>query len=469
MVVNMISQQQIDRQISYSAIVAQNLQNIMMDEDDLQTLPVTINRQVSKVNSANKTRKHRDKIREKIDRKTVYVAELQPYHTDKDIVNLFRPIGALNKVSKPKDATYAYVTFEKAESARDALNIAAFKIGSHPIRVMPYNQPDVFDPNANLIIKNLEAYVDEPAIIKKFEVFGEILSCKVVRDSDGNSKCFAYLQFKIAEDANEAIDVLNNTYWDESTDPDKQYKIYKENMAALNNENTLDLNAFIAQFPKGKKIFVGLFKKRDEYTKAKTSKEGKLSNLYVKNLGPDFGDRDLYNLFKQYGIIKSAKIRRMKENNKPLGCGFVDFEEPEDAEKARLALDGYVLKDFDNRVITVKYADCKSRRQRNLEKLNTIDDNLNDSHDFNMTSPSHSITSSSTSYLFDDRNSDSLSDVYTSINSNESTTYLTNLLIKNHHQQQQLQQQQPQSSYVDICQFWNDKLHTNSWNEYKLF
>jgi RNA recognition motif-containing protein len=455
MVVNMIPQQ-LDRQTSYSAIVTQNLQNLMMDEDDLQALPS--NKQVSKINLGNRTRKHRDKVRDKTDRKTVYVADLQTYHTDKDIVNLFRPIGALNKVSKPKDATYAYVTFEKAESAKEALNIAVFKIDIHPIRVMPYNQPEVFDPNANLIIKNLESYVDEPAIIKKFEVFGEILSCKVVRDSDGNSKCFAYLQFKTPDSANEAIDVLNNTYWDETTDPDKQYKIYKERMAALNNENTLDLNAFIAQFPKGKKIFVGLFKKRDEYTKAKTSKEGKLSNLYVKNLGPDFGDRNLYNLFKQFGIIKSAKIRRMKENNKPLGCGFVDFEEPEDAEHARLALDGYVLREFDNRVITVKYADCKSRRQRNLEKFNTFDNN--DSHDINMTSPAHSITSSSTSYLFDDLNSDSLSDIYASIHSNESTNYLTNFLNSKQNQS---------NSYVDICQFWNTKLHTDSWNEYKLF
>jgi RNA recognition motif-containing protein len=46
----------------------------------------------------------------------------------------------------------------------------------------------------------------------------------------------------------------------------------------------------------------------------------------------------LFNLFKAYGSIKSAKVRRQKCGlvEKPLGCGFVDFESPEEANLARL-------------------------------------------------------------------------------------------------------------------------------------
>jgi RNA recognition motif-containing protein len=52
------------------------------------------------------------------------------------------------------------------------------------------------------------------------------------------------------------------------------------------------------------------------------------------------------------------------------GCGFVDFENPDEAEEARKALDNYKLPDS-GRIISVKYADCKSRRMRKkLEETN---------------------------------------------------------------------------------------------------
>jgi len=243
-------------------------------------------------------------------------------------------------------------------------------------------EPNNFDPNANLIIKNLESYVNESNIIQKFKEFGDILSCKLVRDEDGNSKCYAFLQFKDKQSASIAIDKYNNTYWDERCDPDFKFRKYQEKLLYLNNHQSLgklneaDLqeNELFADFSNkmGKKIYVGVFKKREEYSKIKSDKEGKPSNLYVKNFGNNFGDRDLFNLFKVYGSIKSAKVRRLKVGpiEKPLGCGFVDFENPDEAEEARKALDNYKLPDS-GRIISVKYADCKSRRMRKkLEETN---------------------------------------------------------------------------------------------------
>jgi len=176
---------------------------------------------------------------------------------------------------------------------------------------------------------------------------------------------------------------MNNAYWDERCDPDFKFKQLQSlplilrgtnGMGKLNEVN-LQENELAAHLTKfvGKKIYVGIFKKKEEYIKLKSEKEGKLSNLYVKNFGPLFGDRELFQLFKSFGSIKSAKVRRQKIGNieKPLGCGFDDFELPEDADKARQALDGFVL---DNgRVISVKFADCKSRRAR--KKLEETDNN----------------------------------------------------------------------------------------------
>ena len=110
----------------------------------------------------------------------------------------------------------------------------------------------------------------------------------------------------------------------------------------------------------------------------------------------------IFNLFKAYGSIKSAKVRRLKTGlvEKPLGCGFVDFENPEEAERARQALNNYTLSsEFGSRVISVTYADCKNSRIRmKLDKekqeiyLDESSENLNiDKYLYkNLSSPSQS-------------------------------------------------------------------------------
>lgn len=316
--------------------------------------------------------------------RTIYLGNLELNTKEDQIEELFNSIGLLTlKVVKQPFSSFAHVTFESLAVVNFLLEKSNLIMNNKILHVMPYNQTNDFDPNANLIIKNLESFLNENDIIEKFRLYGEILSCKLVRGSKGESKCYAYLQYKEKSSALDCIDNLNNTYWDEKYDPDFHYQRYKEKMQMIKKNQ--QIGHFIDIFTDinkktmhGKKIYVGIFKKKDEYFKIKKEKEGKPSNLYVKNFGPNFGDRDLFNLFKTFGSIKSAKVRRQKFGlvEKPLGCGFVDFEEPEEAEKARISLNGHVLKN-NGRIISVTYADCKSRRMRKKleeEKLNdTLD------------------------------------------------------------------------------------------------
>lgn len=320
--------------------------------------------------------------------RTIHLSDLDLNASEYKINDLFRSINLKpSKIVKQPFSSFAYVTFDSLQVVKFLLSKSQLIMNDRLVHILPFSQSNNFDPNANLIIKNLETYLSEVHIIEKFKPYGEILSCKLVRDSQGESKCYAYLQYKHKSSASEAIDNLNNTYWDIKYDPDFHYQKYKERLFYLKQGQTMGRNIlnyqdenhlFSSDMDKksmhGKKLYVGIFKKKDEYFRIKKEKEGKPSNLYVKNFGPNFGDRDLFNLFKVYGSIKSAKVRRQKFGlvEKPLGCGFVDFEEPEEAEKARLGLDGHVLKNS-GRVISVTYADCKSRRMRKrLEE--SIDD-----------------------------------------------------------------------------------------------
>jgi RNA recognition motif-containing protein len=58
------------------------------------------------------------------------------------------------------------------------------------------------------------------------------------------------------------------------------------------------------------------------------------TNLYIKNLPPDYSDQDLAKLVEGCGKVKSMKAIIDKQTNKCKGFGFIDFESNEDAQLA---------------------------------------------------------------------------------------------------------------------------------------
>lgn len=69
---------------------------------------------------------------------------------------------------------------------------------------------------SRLCVKNLPAYVDEHRLREHFGDKGEVTDAKVIRASDGHSRQFGFVGFKSAEDAQAALDYLNNSYLDTS-------------------------------------------------------------------------------------------------------------------------------------------------------------------------------------------------------------------------------------------------------------
>ena len=145
--------------------------------------------------------------------KMVYLGDIGLHVSEKDLEEILRNNLKKNlKILKQPYSSFALMLLDDAIYAEKLLRKGSLNIhGFAVLTVLPQEQAKQFDPNANLIIKNLEENINENEILEKFAEFGEILSCKLVRDKDGESKCYAYLQFKDKESANQAIDKLNNT------------------------------------------------------------------------------------------------------------------------------------------------------------------------------------------------------------------------------------------------------------------
>jgi len=84
----------------------------------------------------------------------------------------------------------------------------------------------------------------------------------------------------------------------------------------------------------------------------KSGGEGK--TLHIGNLSYDTREQDLRDLFDSHGKIESARIVTDRDSGRSRGFGFVTYENANDAEDARKALDGRDLLGRDIRVEIAK-------------------------------------------------------------------------------------------------------------------
>merc|ERR1711937_818722 len=226
---------------------------------------------------------------------------------------------------------YAYVNFQQpadAERALDTMNFDVLK--GRPIRIM-WSQRDPSLRRSgvgNVFIKNLDKTIDNKAMYDTFSAFGNILSCKVAQDGEGNSKGYGFVHFETEEAAVNAIQKVNGML--------------------LND----------------KKVFVGRFVPRKEREKELGEKAKKFTNVFVKNFGDELGDDKLKDMFTKFGKITSYKIMS-EEGDKNKGFGFVSFEDSEAAEKAVEELNGL---EIGGKNLFVGRAQKKAERQQELKK-----------------------------------------------------------------------------------------------------
>ncbi|KAL5560099.1 hypothetical protein UlMin_036310 [Ulmus minor] len=264
---------------------------------------------------------------------SLYVGDLESNVNEAHLYDLFSSVGQISSVRVCRDQNqryslgYGYVNYNTQREATNAMEMLNFTvINGKPIRIMfSHRDPTMRKSGyANVFIKNLDTNIDNKALQDTFAVFGNVLSCKVAFDGNGQSKGYGFVQFDREEAAQEAIKRLNGML--------------------LND----------------KKVYVGLFMRRQERIRINGSP--KFTNIYVKNLSAAVTDEDLKKLFASFGTITSAVVMR-DANGESRGFGFVNLESADAAAAAVEKMDGETV---DDKVLYVGRAQRKAEREEEL-------------------------------------------------------------------------------------------------------
>lgn len=268
---------------------------------------------------------------------SLYVGELDFSVTEAMLFELFSQIGAVASIRVCRDAVtrrslgYAYVNYNSTadgEKALEELNYTLIK--GRPCRIM-WSQRDPAlrkTGQGNVFIKNLDVAIDNKALHDTFAAFGNILSCKVAQDENGNSKGYGFVHYETDEAASQAIKHVNGM---------------------LLNE---------------KKVYVGHhIPKKDRQSKFEEMKAN-FTNVYVKNINTEATDDQFRELFEKFGDVTSSSLARDQEG-KSRGFGFVNFTTHEAAAQAVEELNA---KDFLGQDLYVGRAQKKHEREEELRK-----------------------------------------------------------------------------------------------------
>lgn len=184
---------------------------------------------------------------------------------------------------------YGFVQFDNEEAAQKAIEkLNGMLLNDKQVFVGPFLRKQEREGSSdktkfnNVFIKNISELTTEEDLNKIFGEFGPLTSVVVMRDADGKSKCFGFINFENADDAARSVEALNGRKVD-----DKEWYVGK---AQKKSEREVELKSRFEQSMK---------EAADKYQGA---------NLYVKNLDDSIGDDKLRELFTQFGTITSCKV-----------------------------------------------------------------------------------------------------------------------------------------------------------------
>ncbi|GMI96724.1 poly(A) binding protein 2, ARABIDOPSIS POLY(A) BINDING 2, POLY(A) BINDING PROTEIN 2 [Hibiscus trionum] len=210
---------------------------------------------------------------------------------------------------------YGFVQFDNEESAQNAIDkLNGMLINDKQVYVGYFLRKQERETTLtktkfnNVYVKNLSESTTDEDLKTIFGEYGEITSAVVMRDANGKSKGFGFVNFENADAAANAVEALNGKKFEE-----KEWYVGKAQKKA-EREHEL--------------------KSRFKQTASESADKLQGVNLYVKNLDDTIDDAKLKELFSEFGNITSCKVM-CDPSGISKGSGFVAFSTPEEASRAR--------------------------------------------------------------------------------------------------------------------------------------
>ncbi|KAL6317523.1 hypothetical protein AAG906_030276 [Vitis piasezkii] len=292
---------------------------------------------------------HRDPSIRKSGTANIFIKNLDKSIDNKALHDTFSAFGNILSCKIATDPSgqskgYGFVQFDNEESAQNAIDkLNGMLINDKQVYVGQFLRKQERDTALNktkfnnVYVKNLSESTTEEDLKNIFGEFGTITSVVVMRDGDGKSKCFGFVNFENADDAAEAVEALNGKKFDE-----KEWYVGK---AQKKYERELELKG---RFEQSMKEVVDKF-------------QG--VNLYIKNLDDSIGDDKLKELFSEFGTITSCKVMR-DPSGISRGSGFVAFSTSEEASRALAEMNGKMVV---SKPLYVALAQRKEERRARLQ------------------------------------------------------------------------------------------------------
>jgi len=286
----------------------------------------------------------------------IFIKNLDKSIDNKALYDTFASFGAILscKVSQDENGNsrgFGFVHYETQESAEEAIKttngklIAGKKVfvGLFVGKKERTAQENASPKWTNIFVKNVPKTVDSDEKFQAlFSKFGKITSAVLMKEDNGASKGFGFINYDSHEEAQAAVDEMNG----------KEIE--------------------------GLQLYVGRAQKKGErerelkdmFEKLKRERMSKYQgvNLYVKNLDESVDDAKLRQEFSQCGTITSAKVMK-DDKGASKGFGFVCFSTPDEATKAATEMNGKMIM---NKPIYVALAQRKELRRMQLEAQHAI-------------------------------------------------------------------------------------------------
>lgn len=292
---------------------------------------------------------NRDPSTRKSGAANIFIKNLDKAIDNKALYDTFSVFGAILSCKIAMDQNgnskgYGFVQFEKDDSAQIAIEkLNGMLLNDKQVFVGPFLRKQDRDNTVynvkfnNVFVKNFSEATTEDDLKRIFGEFGPITSAVVMREGDGKSKCFGFVNFENSEDAAHAVESLNGKKFD-----DKEWYVGK---AQKKSEREQELKG-----------------KYEQNIKETVDKNQGL-NLYLKNLDDSVADEKLKELFSEFGTITSCKVMR-DPNGVSRGSGFVAFSTPEEAANALNDMNGKMVA---NKPLYVALAQRKEDRRARLQ------------------------------------------------------------------------------------------------------